>query len=615
MRKRTSVSLLFSIFLLAIDAAGQPPVVDSAVRRDTSPPLRDIPLAPLERAVPRIHPIERIPTRGVAQRQVDTAEQLAPGPAAAFNIPFAPVSGLGKGLSTFQMTSVPPDTSGAAGTTQFVQAVNTSLLIIDKNTRAIQFGPALMKTLWRGFGGPCEAENDGDPIVVFDRLAGRWVLSQFQVTQGHSQCVAVSTTADALGSYHRYEFRYPAMNDYPKMGVWPDAYYVTFNMFDGLLGARACAYERAQMLTGAAARQVCFQLSDSWWSLMPADFSGSRQPPAGSPNPMLSLGADSRSLDLWHFRVNWANPAASTFGTGANHNPNVRIAVAPFNDACQGTSCIPQGGTSQRLDSLGDRLMMQAAYRRFTDHDSIVVNHSVSSSNATAAVRWYEIRNVLESPQLFQQGTFSPDNLSRWMGSIGMDAAGNILAGYSVANASTRTGIRAAGRRPGDPLGTLSNEVVVASGSKSQTGAGRWGDYSQLSIDPVDDCTFWFTTELMDAESGTFAWSTRIAAFRFSGCGEEITTAPGPRIVFVSTRDGNREVYSMLPDGTDVRRLTNNSADDFDPTPSPDGREIAFVSNRDGRPQVYLMNADGSNQRRLSSSTGNDDDPAWLPVP
>ncbi|MGZ4808277.1 MAG: hypothetical protein ACXV7D_03025, partial [Thermoanaerobaculia bacterium] len=196
---------------------GQAPIVENEVRHDTSAPLGGVPAAPREVITPRIRPIERVPTRtGRARALVlDAVEQLAPGPAAAFTAAVPSIDGLGRGLDGkgFQMTSVPPDTTGAIGTTQYVQAVNTSLLVIDKATRNIVLNPVLLKTVWKGFGGACETENDGDPIVLFDRIAKRWVITQFQVSQGHSQCVAISTTDDALGSYHRYEFSYPAMND------------------------------------------------------------------------------------------------------------------------------------------------------------------------------------------------------------------------------------------------------------------------------------------------------------------------------------------------------------------------------------------------------------------
>ncbi|MGZ7042566.1 MAG: TolB family protein, partial [Thermoanaerobaculia bacterium] len=274
-----------------------------------------------------------------------------------------------------------------------------------------------------------------------------------------------------------------------------------------------------------------------------------------------------------------------------------------------------------RLDSLGDRLMMPGVYRAFNDHESLLVNHSVQSSNATAAVRWYEIRKATGSPQLFQQGTFSPDALSRWMGSVAMDAGGNVLAGYAVAGSATKTGIRVAGRTPGDPVGVLSSELTVASGTKSQTGAGRWGDYSHMSVDPVDDCTFWYTTELMNGpNSGTFEWSTKIAAFRFAGCtagggggGGGGAGGTAARIVFVSSRDGNREIYSMDSDGSNVTRLTSNPAADYSPAPSADGKRILFVSERDGRPQIYSMNTDGTDQRRLAASNAADEQPAALP--
>lgn len=607
----------WSVILVLIFAAGAASAqeVTNEVRHDTSPALSAIrePLAP-ESGRKVVRPIELIPTRigGRAPIQLDPVEQTAPGTGTTPSM-LVSFEGIGKGLGSFAVSSVPPDTTGAAGDTQFVQAVNTSLAVFSKAGGAPILGPVPIKRLWSGFGGACETQNDGDPVIRFDSLARRWVITQFQVHTGFSQCVAISTTTDATGSYHRYEFKYPAMNDYPKLGVWHDAYYITFNMFRGLSGARACAYERDKMLVGAAARQVCFQLSAAFWSLMPGDVDGRTAPPAGAANPMLSLGGDSRSLDLWRFHVDWANPALSTFGLGAAHTPNLNIPVSPFSDACGGGTCVPQQGVAQQLDSLGERLMMRAAYRRFTTHEAVVVTHNVRSTTAAAAVRWYEIRSITAAPVVAQQGTFSPDGSSRWMGSAAMDRMGNLLAGYSVSGTSVKPSIRAAGRAPGDPAGTLGPEVSVIAGTGTQTGASRWGDYSEMSVDPEDDCTLWFTTEFMRS-SGTFAWSTRIASFRFPSCSGRDSSDPR-RIVFVSTRDVNREIYSISADGSDLRRLTNNPASDFAPAVSPDGTSIVFVSDRDGTPNLYIMLIDGSDVRRVTNVPTTDDHPVWVVPP
>jgi len=217
--------------------------------------------------------------------------------------------GIGAGFhgpgGTFQVRSAPPDTNGAVGETQFVQWVNTDIAVFDKNTGAVALGPIPGNTIWQGFGGNCEQNNDGDPIVQYDKIANRWVIAQFSVKSGFSQCIAVSTTSDATGTYHRYEFQYEDFDDYPKMGVWPDGYYISFNMFHGqnFVGSKVCAYERAAMLAGLPARQQCFQLSDHFFGLPPADpdgetsplvsaggTPGSAAPPFGSPNFFLALG-------------------------------------------------------------------------------------------------------------------------------------------------------------------------------------------------------------------------------------------------------------------------------------------------------------------------------------
>jgi hypothetical protein len=397
--------------------------------------------------------------------------------------------------------------------------------VFDKSTHAIAAGfPTAGNTLWSGFGGGCEINNDGDPIAQYDKAAGRWVLTQFSVTNpttyGYLQCVAVSTTSDATGTYNRYAFSYGAtqFNDYPKLGVWPDGYYVTYNIFNGnsFGGAKACSFDRSKMLTGAAATQVCFQLSASYGGVLPSDLDGTIAPPAGSPNFLMNFGTN--SLNLWKFHVDFATPANSTLSSPTS------ILVAAFNPACGGGTCIPQPGTAQKLDSLADRLMYRLAYRHFGDgHEALVVNQSVKVSGTKRSevdgVRWYEIRQPNGAPVVNQQATYAPsDGVSRWMGSIAMDKVGDMAMGYSASSSSLYPSIRYTGRAPTDALGTMQAENKIVDGTGSQlANLNRWGDYSAMSVDPVDDCTFWYTTEYLKA-SGTFNWSTQIASFKFPGC-------------------------------------------------------------------------------------------------
>ncbi len=493
------------------------PEVFNDIKHDVSPPLRDIP--PKREEGPR-HEIPILRPYGSPEGpgQPDGALQTSVLPlvSTTAGLNFA---GVGNGDYGFAPNAAPPDTNGAVGATQFVQWVNESFAVFNKSDGSKAAGPTAGNTLWSGFGGGCETNNDGDPIAQYDKIANRWVLTQFSVsTPPFLQCIAVSTTSDATGSYNRYAFTEPNFPDYPKLGVWPDGYYMSFNMFSGssFVGARACAFDRTAMLAGAAATQVCFQQSSSVGSLLPSDLDGpASPPPAGSPDFYLNFG--SNSLNLWKFHVNFGTPASSTFSGPTN------ISVAAFTEACGGGSCIPQAETSQKLDSLGDRLMYRLAYRNFLpDHESLVVNHSVaigSKRSSSVGVRWYELRSPNSAPTVFQQGTFAPDSNFRWMGSIAMDKAGDIALGYSVSSSTLHPGIRYTGRVPGDTPGAMEAEAPpIKSGGGSQLHSlNRWGDYSSMSVDPVDDCTFWYTNEYLKA-NGTFNWSTEIASFKFTGC-------------------------------------------------------------------------------------------------
>ena len=423
----------------------------------------------------------------------------------------------------------PPDTTGDLGPNHYVQWVNLRYSIYtltrDGNNQITGFNlvsgfPKNGNVIWQGFGGACETYNDGDPIVQYDQLANRWVLTQFAVSKSpYTQCVAVSTGPDPTGTYHRYAYSYGTdFNDYPKMGVWPDAYYITYNIFKRgrtFGGSRVCAFERAQMLTGATARQLCASTSTSYASLLPADLEGNALPPSGSPNYLLSI--TSSSLLFWKFTANW------TTGKGTLTGPSTVAGVAAFSRACSGGTCIPQAGTTRTLDSLADRLMYRLSYRNFGTREALLVNHSVASGGVSG-IRWYELANATgqslngANPVVRQQGTFSPDATYRWMGSAAMDKMGGIAVGYNVSSSSIKPSIRYAYRAPSDTMGTLGNETVIFSGPGSQTGTlSRWGDYSTVSIDPADGCQMVFTTEYIPSD-GSFNWSTYIHSFKLSTC-------------------------------------------------------------------------------------------------
>ncbi|HUW53595.1 MAG TPA: hypothetical protein VMV99_09310 [Rhodanobacter sp.] len=529
--KKAGMGATIGLSLIAIATAHaatvRSPEVTRATHHDTLPSLRGVMPRP-DDFIKNSHayPARPLPLIGAPGSQGDGALQTATSGSFAPTLG-AGFDGVGQGFSgpqgTFTVNSAPPDTNGAVGATQYFQIVNTGFAVFDKATKAVIYGPVPTNTLWNGFGGPCEADNDGDAVVVYDKAANRWVVSQFAVTAApYFQCVAVSATSDATGAWYRYAFPYGSVfPDYPKMGVWPDAYYETFNMFNNgttFAGAKLCAYDRNAMLSGAAATQQCFQLSTSYGGVLPADLDGSTAPPAGSPNYMLNF--TSNALNLWRFHVDWANTANTTL-TGP-----ISIPVASFAEACSGGTCIPQTGTRQKLDSLADRLMFRLAYRNFGDHESLVVNHSVKvgtqHKNPYTGVRWYEIRNPGTTPVVYQQSTFSPDSDYRWMGSVAMDKLGDMALGYSVSSSAIHPAIRYTGRLASDPLNTMQAENSIIEGLGSQSGSGRnrlsrWGDYSAMTVDPTDDCTFWYTTEYLQT-TGAFNWNTRIGSFKFPGC-------------------------------------------------------------------------------------------------
>jgi hypothetical protein len=513
----TALAVVVGLFtILQVSALAQSAVrVIHELKHDVSPPLAELgrmtpaqpnPFSPRVLKVLPIAPRMPVPQYAVADAALQ--EQALPPVSATLGLNF---EGLGQGQYGFVMEAAPPDTNGTVGATQYVQWVNLEYAVFDKASGAKVAGPFEGNSVWAGFGGQCQTTNDGDPIVQYDKIANRWILTQFAVeTTPFLQCVAVSTTSDATGTYNRYAFSFGSnFPDYPKLGVWPDAYYITFNMFGPInfLGADPCAMDRNKMLNGQTATIICFQQNSSIGNMLPSDMDGTIQPAAGEPGFFLNFGTN--SLRLWKFHVDFATPANSTF-TGPT-----TLSVSNFSTLCGGGTCVVQPGTTQRLDSLADRLMYRLAYRKFADgHEALVVNHAITSGE-----RWYEIHDPNGTPTVFQQGTFSPDSSTRWMGSVAMDQSGDIALGYSVSSSSVFPSVFFTGRVPGDAPGTMESEQLIVNGAGSQTGGlSRWGDYSAMTIDPADDCTFWYTQEYIKA-NGSFNWNTRIANFKFNSCG------------------------------------------------------------------------------------------------
>ena len=416
---------------------------------------------------------------------------------------------------------VPPDTNASVGATQVVETVNVAYAVYNKASGAQIMAPKNIQTLYTPLGGQCATGNLSDPVVNYDKTAGRWVITMIAFNNNFSQnnlCVAVSTSSDATGTYHDYSFSFGnVLPDYPKVGVWPDAYYVTSDSFPNggaFTGAKTCALDRTNMLAGNAATAICFQRGTSDFALLPADVDGSTQPPSGAPNYQMDL-ATSTKVNLYQFHVNFAVPSSSTF-TGP-----VQLTVASYTDACASTgTCIPQPRPGETLDALGDRLMYRLAYRNFGDHEALVATHSIRVSSQTASgARWYEFRSPGSSPIVFQSGTVSgATGVALWMGSIGMDKVGDIALGYSKSSSSIKPSIEYVGRVPTDPLGTMesASSIIVGTGVQ-RSSSHRWGDYSSMAIDPGDDCTFWYAQEYYKTNS-SFNFATRLASFKFTGC-------------------------------------------------------------------------------------------------
>jgi hypothetical protein len=427
----------------------------------------------------------------------------------------------------------PPDTEAAVGDTQVVQWVNLCYAVFDKSTGGLIVGPFAGNNFWKGFGGPCETSNDGDPIIQWDKTNHRWLASQNVFSAPYITCIAVSQTADATGSYYRYAFPQPGFPDYPKWGLKSSVYYQTQNIFDPVLvfGVNVCAYQANLMLKGNSnATQVCiFDNSNGTYfddSMLPAD---DDSPAPNGPEVLLGaidnfLPGDTHVYE-YVFTVDFAKPAKSTL---AGVNGSMPISVPAFDLAiCAGqyrvTDCIKQPGTIYQLDTLGDRLMYRLAH--FADGNGtqhFLVTHSVNNTAAVAA-RWYEFRAQglgSTSLSLYQSGQTPDDSEYRWMGSIAMDKAGDIALGYSRSSAAAGDypSIYYAGQTAGDPLGTTETEALIKQGLGSQTDTqDRWGDYSSMALDGGDSCTFWYTNEYYPV-TAQFRWNTWLASLKFLNC-------------------------------------------------------------------------------------------------
>jgi hypothetical protein len=457
--------------------------------------------------------------------------------------------GLGEGFTGHQFPApagAQPETAGrggidisiAVGPDHIFEILNGNMAVFTKKgknyreTGKLLYGVVPNNTVFAGFGVRCPVSNNSDSVVRYDQLANRWLIVVPVFTrppddpQGpYAMCYALSATPDPLGPYYRYEFQRPLFPDYPRPAVWPDGYYNPTSTSDNMLPEvvtqkHDCIADRNKMLKGLPAAEQCVVI-DGGVFMLNADLYGNRLPPRGAPNIMMSTGGtqllkifEDDGIYFYKVHVDWEDPSKTTV------SEPLKIPVAPYHYLCNGqlSNCVPQPGTDRRLDSQGDKLMQGLIYRNLGDHESLLAEHSVATSAHGGGVRWYEFRlDPQGSPALYQQATYAPDRFYRWLASMGMDRKGDIAVGYSFGGDPNYPGQRIAARAPADPPGQLTfHESVLAEGQASQTNSLRWEDYTNITLDPTDDCTFWFVGNYLKA--GAASSTTRVGSFRVPGC-------------------------------------------------------------------------------------------------
>ena len=511
----------------------------------------------------------------------------------------------GIGQSDAPGGGLPPDTNGDVGIEYYVQYINTDWAIFDKATGVRQGNVMEGNTFWAGFGGPCETNNAGDPIVLFDKTANVWVFSQFisSANANGSQCFAVSDRQDLLDpelTFYRYQFEFSgAFNDYPHIGIWTDDsgdssgyYFVTHDFQIPLnpvvfLGASFSVVERDSMLVGDPAQFVRFQnvggFGGSAFGALPAHLESSEIPQVKTCAPFVHNRADLDAYLMWQLCVNWDDANSSTLTDAIRLDAN-----APFSS---GVNPIPQPAPATAgaaLDSLSGRTMYRASARAYPASTGLplqmVINHTIDSGDGDAGIRWVDFEmsfggmdapaetifangfdesiSDLFTARILDEGVFAPDDENRWMGGISIDKSTNIGLGYSVSSLNTLPSVRYTGRTPTDAAGTMQNEQSCVVGSGVQTfvdasgRVGRWGDYSSMSVDPVDQCTFWMSVEYV-ATTGQANWENRVCSFAYPNCGDPS---------FVLRTDNSRELSVCTLDGTPTIDLDVYALDGFNST-------------------------------------------------
>jgi len=518
----------------------------------------------------------------------EAVEQTTPGTRPPATIA-ASFDGLGIGFEGPQGTPTlrnPSDNTLAVGPNHIVQIVNSRTAIFTKKGRKfdttgrVLYGPVETANFFKGFGGQCEATNNGDAVVRYDQIANRWLVVMPLFRRGpvrpdqpamwtasetayvspigrpnqpgpaaplfqppapppgppappgqrgrggqpgpqgpYSMCYAMSATDDPMGSYYRYEFLRPLFPDYPRPAIWRDGYYVPTSTGDDVIQKHACVVERDKMLKGQPATEQCVVV-DGVNFLNNADVDGKTLPPSGAPNVMIASGGTQLKKVLEDDGVYvWKFSVDWKDPKKTTVTGPDKITVAPYRYLCDGqlTHCVPQPGTDRRLDAQGDKIMARVVYRRTGDRESIVAVHSVNTTAGGGGVRWYELSIGKDRRvALQQQGTYAPEGFYRWMASPAIDRFGNIAIGYSFGGTPHFAGQRFAARLASDPPGTMTLREAILVEGEDIQSAMRWQDYTQTAVDPNDDCTIWYVGDYI--KKGAQSYSTKIGAFKLPGC-------------------------------------------------------------------------------------------------
>ena len=552
-------------------AAVAAPQVLTELRHDTGPALSTLPL--VRGATGAIN----LPAYGVpVGSPASTDPVVQRGAGGAMPAPLNTFPGIDG--SDLERPAYP---TGDVGPNDYVQWVNGSIAVFDK-AGAVRFGPTHANLVWKGFSNPadpndpanlCEAINEPDPVVRYDPLADRWLLSHLAFNVGifgaidgpFVQCLAVSSGSDPTGTYHRYAFEISPtdLNAEARFGIWPDGYYMAFDQLHHdpcppctgwrFVGEGAVVFDRAKMLAGDAATAQLFATGDtSLGGLQPADLDGSTPPPLSSPEIFARVAASPFQLELWQLHTDWTTPANSTFTLAQT------VPVAPFINSSPG---LEEPSPGAFLQPTGDRLMDRLAYRNFGGHEALVANHNVAGPSGRAAPRWYELRRTTGPWALREQGTYAPNGNGRGSGSIAMDRQGDLALGYTISSSSIFPSLAYTGRLATDAPNRLRSErpLFVGSGVQQPFTDTSWGPFSMMSVDPSDDCTFWYENAYYAAGAST--WSTRIGSFRFPTCLSvtDFTPADGPAGTIVTIRGtGFVSVSSVRFNGKPARFLRDS---------------------------------------------------------